>query len=187
MRNTISKIINYFYTITVLLTAFGLYIDKNYRFLIGLAIVYIGYMLFIFLDKKLNLNIKLYIKVSILLTLILHNSFGQYFNLYLSNEWFDKILHIIGTFAFSLLFFYLIHFITNYTLKSKLHTFIFIFSLGVNLGVFFEIGEFALDMLFKSKHQHSLVDTNLDLIFNSIGAVISGMLISIKNNNIHET
>ncbi|XMB85943.1 hypothetical protein RJG79_11150 [Mycoplasmatota bacterium WC44] len=167
-------ILNIIYTLIGISNGIGFYLKKDYNNLYGLVIFYVIYLFFLFLNNKLELNTKFYIFLFIVITIILHNGLGQYFNLYLSNNWFDKVLHSIGAFAFSQLFYFLLN--SKYSVElPKIYMFISVFTIGITLGVFFEFGEFILDIIFKSKHQHSLIDTNVDLIFNTLGSSISGL------------
>ncbi|MCM1991694.1 hypothetical protein [Oceanirhabdus seepicola] len=117
-----------------------------------------------------------YIKVLVIITIILHNLFGQYFNLYKTTNWFDKVLHLFGTFSCSLFFYSIIDSSVEIFSESKIFNFIFITSIGITIGVFLENIEFILDVIFKTKNQHGLVDNNLDLIFNLFGATLAGIL-----------
>jgi hypothetical protein len=92
------------------------------------------------------------------------------------------MLHVFGTFAFTLFFFSIIHKTTRMVYSSKLYTFIFITSLGVCLGVLFELIEFTLDILFKANNQRGLLDTNLDLIANVLGAILAGVFAVIRQS-----
>ena len=48
------------------------------------------------------------------------------------------------------------------------------------LGALWEIGEFLVDVIFKTRNQYSLEDTMYDLIFDLFGAVFISILISIN-------
>jgi len=103
---------------------------------------------------------------------------GQYLRMYFRSVTFDRYLHAYGSFAFSLLFFYLLdHFLTMG--GSPLFLAVFVFLLGNTLGVIFELLEFSHDVKAKSsaKSQHGLKDTNMDMLFNLFGAIVAAVVI----------
>jgi hypothetical protein len=55
--------------------------------------------------------------------------------------------------------------------------FVFVVALGALIGVVFELYEFTVDMIFKTKNQHGLIDTDVDLIFDIIGAILAGSFV----------
>lgn len=110
----------------------------------------------------------------VITTILVHLYMGQLLNYYLKTHWFDNSLHLFGSFSFSLLFYNILSNIYE-KIESKYFRVICIASIGITLGVMFEILEFALDILTGSKNQDSLWDTNLDLIFNSVGAILAGL------------
>ncbi len=69
----------------------------------------------------------------------------------------------------------------NQTIKKdyleKPRDFIFILCLGVTLGVFFEFIEFTIDIVLKPQvpSQGNVIDTNMDMIFNTVGAIIAAL------------
>lgn len=169
-------ILNIIYFIASSTLGVVFFIDNNYRSLIGLIAANICYLIFLYIDKKLAFDTTFYQQLVVLLTIFLHNFGGQYIEYYNENEWFDKLLHLFGIYAFTLLGYQIIKSIVNYnTSSSLLYNYLFMFFLGVTLGVFGEIGEFLLDITTNAQNQHSLVDTDLDMIFNSVGASIAGL------------
>ncbi|MBE6033778.1 MAG: hypothetical protein E7222_03650 [Clostridiales bacterium] len=57
------------------------------------------------------------------------------------------------------------------------YTFLLVTTLGITIGVLFEIAEFIHDSFSKKmKCQHGLADTDFDLIFNVFGSAIAGLL-----------
>ena len=47
------------------------------------------------------------------------------------------------------------------------------------IGSFWEIGEFTMDKLFETNNQKSLDDTMFDLVFDFLGAMAIGIIVSI--------
>lgn len=99
---------------------------------------------------------------------------GYYLDLYKRMVMFDRLLHTLGSFAYSLFIFYLIDHFVN-TGGSALFESLFIFTLGNSLGVFFELIEALHDLKSNIKAQKGLADTNVDMIFNLIGSILSGL------------
>ena len=87
----------------------------------------------------------------------------------------DRIQHIFGTYSFTLFFFFLITQLNAKSIISKTGEFIFIVALGIALGTFVEMIEFLIDIVTTPNipYQPSLIDTNLDLISDMVGAIIA--------------
>lgn len=171
-----SKILTIIFTIIVLLTAAGFLIRKDYKLLLNSIFIFISYLLYIYFENKKGFNIENYKKALVLITGILHNSFGQYLNLYRTTIWFDKGLHLFGAFSFSLFCYSILNLSSKFFSKSKIITFIVMMSLGIAVGDILENFEFLLDIIFKTNNQHGNIDTNLDLVFNTLGAVLAGIV-----------
>lgn len=110
---------------------------------------------------------------------------GQYLRMYYSSIVFDRYLHTYGAFSFSLLFFYLLdHFLEMG--GSPLFLAVFVFLLGNTLGVIFELLEFSRDLkpTNTSKAQHGLKDTDTDMLFNLLGAIIAAVFVYLKKTNL---
>jgi len=117
----------------------------------------------------------MYILILIIITLFGHSFIGNYLNLYNKSQHFDRYLHLFGSFSNALFIFSIITNIINPTVSSKLYSALFVISLGISSGVFFEILEFSQDSTANTNHQKGLKDTNLDLIYNIIGSLIAGV------------
>lgn len=183
-NNNISKSLTIFFSIIIVLTLIGFSIKKEYDNIFNLIVIYIMYLLFIYIEHKKRITIKNYIKALVIITAILHISFGQYFNLYQTTNWFDKCLHAFGTFSLTFFCYSILDISIEFFSKSKIFNLILIISIGTTIGVFLESLEFILDIIFKTKNQHSLVDTNLDLIFNIFGATFAGIWDTFKKTTL---
>ncbi|WFD10935.1 hypothetical protein [Tepidibacter hydrothermalis] len=180
IKNNISRFLTISFSTIMIFALIGFLIRKQYDFILNWIPIYSNYLLFIYLENKKKIIIKNYIKVLVTITAILHILFGQYFNLYQSNNWFDKGLHVFGTFSFTLFCYSLLNLSIEFFSKSKIFNFILLLSIGTTIGVFLENLEFILDIICKTKNQHSLLDTNLDLIFNIFGAALAGILCTFR-------
>lgn len=172
----------YLVTIILFLTAIGSLMKKEYHHMWNSIFIFFCYLVWIYIKNRGKIYVREYIEILVIITVLLHNVFGQYFNLYMTTEWFDKALHVFGTFSFALFFYSIIDIITNIADKPKMFTFIIISSIGISSAAILESVEFILDTIFKVKNQHGLTDINLDLIFNLIGGVLAGIFGAFAKN-----
>jgi len=112
----------------------------------------------------------------IVLTLLFDGFFGNYMDMYTTSSIFDKMLHVFGTYAFSLFAYVLVAQLLKYPVHSSFK-FLMVVSLGVSLGAFYEITEFLTDTFSHPVpvSQPNLLDTDLDLIANVIGANLAAL------------
>lgn len=134
-----------------------------------------------FLEARYRFYMHTYVKFLAVLTLLLDGFFGIYLDLYTTSSIFDKILHVFGTYAFSLFAYVLVVQLFKYPFHLAFK-FILIVSLGVSLGTFYEILEFLTDTFLHPIpiSQPSLIDTDLDLIGGTVGAVCAAIHGSFK-------
>jgi uncharacterized membrane protein YjdF len=60
---------------------------------------------------------------------------------------------------------------------SRFMVFIFILLFGSFIGTVFEIGEYIVDVIFKTVNQGSIADNNIDMICNILGAALAGVFV----------
>ncbi|WHH58525.1 hypothetical protein [Petroclostridium sp. X23] len=162
------------FSIIHIATVIGFVIRKDRFFAYNGVAVYIIYLLFVLYEKKRGILLENHIRAMIIVVIIAHSILGQYLDLYHRSKYFDSLLHITGTFSFSLFYFSIINKTLQPCYYSNLFVFIFIVSIGISAGTLFEIIEFLLDSIFNSNNQHGLVDTDLDMVMNVVGAVCAG-------------
>lgn len=137
------------------------------------TLFYIGVML---LERLSPYKLKNYLRGLIFITLISHSLIGEYYRAYYMTTDFDSALHFLGTFTFALFTYELL---VTYVKISSSHpsllAFLLVALLGVSLGTLFELIEFSLDLLFNAKTQYSLIDTDFDLLFDLLGAILAGV------------
>lgn len=154
-----------------------LFKNKQYMYIYEVLATTIFFIIYTFIEVKYNLHLSNYTRFFIILTILAHTFIGDFLNLYVKSFIFDKVLHAVGTYSFTLLSYSLI----NQTIKKdyleKPRDFIFILCLGVTLGVFFEFIEFTIDIVLKPQFpsQGNVIDTNMDMIFNTVGAIIAAL------------
>jgi hypothetical protein len=111
-----------------------------------------------------------------MLSLFVHTFIGFYLRRYGKSRKFDRYGHAFGCFAYSLLAYFTLTSLFSEAIPPALAG-IIIGSLGVTLGVFIEIIEFAMDSRknVDIKLQKGLRDTNFDLISDIIGSALAGV------------
>lgn len=175
-------ITTFFFVVIQVLTIFLLIkIGRDkYEGIIAATSLFIIYTL---LELKYNLQLNNYIRIISIITILAHSILGRYFNFYNTRPSFDILLHTFGTYSFSLFAYSLISQIFPNYHRSNHYIFIFVITLGISLGTIFEIIEFLFDILINSstKHQNGLIDTNLDLIADSFGAIIAALHLFLNN------
>ncbi len=109
------------------------------------------------------------------ISLLSHTFLGFSLRLYERSKTFDRYVHALGCFAYGPVAYFALASLFNETIPT-LFAAIIIASMGITLGVFVEIIEFAADSSKKKeiKQQKGLRDTNFDLIFDVIGAALGG-------------
>ncbi|MCX7710700.1 MAG: hypothetical protein N2484_12740 [Clostridia bacterium] len=133
---------------------------------------YAGFML---LEKKMKFQLENQLRLFIMVSAVLNSFFGEYMGLYYSTPYHDKILHMVGTFAFALAIYSVMNKIIAATPVSRLYIFILLVSLGALVGVVMELMEYFSDVLFKTYNQFGLVDTNVDMIYDMLGGILAGL------------
>lgn len=154
----------------------ALAVEERYEFAQNITVKTCLLTVFTWLEMKYTVKIPHTIRTLVLITVLSDSFFGLYMNLYTTSAVFDKFQHVFGSYTFSLFFYNLICQLTRPAI-SRTFSFIFVISLGLSIGVFYELGEFIGDLTVKPSvpSQPSLVDTNLDLVADLIGAFIAAV------------
>ncbi|WZL74240.1 hypothetical protein QBE52_05750 [Clostridiaceae bacterium 35-E11] len=170
------KLIRFIFDAIMFIICIGFFIKKQIFLVYYVIFLYAAYKLFLYFESKKKDQVKLDIKILMMITIILDVVGGFYLNLYDTNHWFDKFMHFFGSFSLTLFYCGLIQLWTGIFSHSKMLMFIFLSSLGIASGAIYEIMEFVLDFIFKTNNQAGLIDTNLDLIFDIFGANLAAAL-----------
>lgn len=174
--NELLMIMTIIFSIVILFTSIAVFNKKQYNFLVENIVTYICYLIFLIMQYKLKFHVMVFIVLLVLITIIGNNLIGNYLNVYNSSKHYDRFLHALGSFSFSLFFYSILDKITIHTIYPKFYVSIFIITLGISLGCIYEIYEFILDSTTKLNNQHGLKDTNFDLISDVIGSIIAGIV-----------
>lgn len=128
------------------------------------------------LEVKLKLYMGNYVRLLVMLAVFFDAFYGYFYDLYVTSFTFDKLLHIFGTYAFAL-FAYSLIIQRMATPIAKPVKFLLAASLGLGIGAFYEIMEFITDTVSPpvSPSQPSLLDTDLDLAGDMIGALLAAI------------
>jgi hypothetical protein len=168
---------------------------KNYD---GLFIVIITLGLTFYptiLEKEFRVYLPSSIQVIITLFIFAAQYLGEVRNFYEKFWWWDIMLHTTSGFLLGIIGFMFVYLLNKkYDINVTLSPFfvaLFAFCFAVMIGVLWEIYEFSLDRLFgynmqkfRGLGQDGLVDTMLDLIVDSAGALVISILgyFNIKEN-----
>lgn len=153
---------------------------KKYGKIIENAAIYIVIVFFLCLEGKLRLQIQDFVIVFFIITVLGHTFVGKYFDIYHKSKTYDRYLHLFGSFTFSLLAYSILASVFKPISSPAVYVAIYVAALGISIAVIFELLEFAIDKVAKKekyqKNQHGLADTNFDMLFNGIGAVIAALV-----------
>jgi uncharacterized membrane protein YjdF len=132
--------------------------------------------MYTFLEARYGFYMNTYIRTIVIISLLSDSFFGSYLDFYTTSFIFDKILHVFGSYSFSLFAYILVVQLLNYPVNRSFK-FILIVSLGLSIGAFYEILEFLTDTISHPTpiSQPSLLDTDLDLLGDLIGAIIAAV------------
>lgn len=142
-----------------------------------------SWLAYTFLEIKFHIKMSTYVHVVMVLTIFFDAFFGYCLHMYENSFVFDKLLHIFGTYSFSLFVYILLAQMQDTKLRQPVK-FILVLALGMSLGVFYEISEFIGDIVSHPTppNQPSLLDTDIDLIGDTIGALLAATHASLKKS-----
>lgn len=127
-----------------------------------------------FWEVKCRFVLSAYIRLLMTLTIFFDAFFGYVFNLYEISGTFDKLLHVFGTYSFSLFAYVMVMRLQKKPIRRAVK-FILVLCLGLSLGAFYEILEFIGDHVSQPQppNQPSLLDTDFDLVGDFIGSILA--------------
>lgn len=156
--------------------------QANKEFAYNVAGKALFWLIFAALEIKYGFYMNNYIRAVTILITITDTFFGFYWGLYFSSNVFDKVQHVIGSYACSLFTYILVIQLLPDNVRS-LFKFALVFFIGLGLGSLYEISEFIGDIVTKPTipSQPSLLDTDLDLITDALGAILAAIHVSSTN------
>ena len=108
---------------------------------------------------------------------ILANIAGYLWDLYNQVWWFDDVLHAYSTFALTLPIALLLSGVVLCSAQTRRVLFVLVVaSLGITLGVVWELAEWGYDQMVPENAILGKRDTIIDLIMDAIGAVAAGIV-----------
>ena len=133
------------------------------------------------LEKKFEIDYPGEFEIILLLFLYASLFLGEIHRFYDYFWWWDLMLHGISGVIMAIFALSIVSLVSNAkNIKIKLNPlFIALFSLcfAISMGVFWEIFEYSMDLIFKTAMQgNGLVDTMWDLIADSVGATIIAII-----------
>lgn len=137
---------------------------------------FIAMSVYLYLENYFKYEIPTYIIALCLLTIVLNKFGGCLLMLYYKSKTYDRYLHALGAFSFSLLAYKTLLAFSGEVIKSSVFKAAIVFSLGMALAGSFEITEYLSDRFRNTYNQHGLKDTDFDLIANFVGSVIAAIL-----------
>lgn len=160
-----------------MLVMLGLASQGNREFMRGAAWSAVLLLVYTLGEIKYGLYMSNYVRTLVVITIFADSYAGSYLGYYITSQVFDKGLHLFGTYSFALFFYILLAQLIIRQPVNQLFTCLFISCLGISLGVVYELLEFAVDTINKPvvPGQASLLDTDLDLVADTIGAVIAAV------------
>lgn len=153
---------------------FALLKDGNHDALPNIICSTSFWLVYLLLELIYDLRVQHYIRAIVILTIVSDSVFRIWlFDLYVTSFTFDRIQHVVGTYAFSL-FFYAI--LLRFTGPPRM-VFLLVLSIGISIGAIYELVEFLSDMTLKPivPNQPSLLDTDLDLLCDVFGASLAAI------------
>lgn len=117
---------------------------------------------------------------------ILANLAGYIWDLYEQFAWFDEVLHAYTAFALTLPLALLLYNIVLTGAKTRPILFVLtVASLGIAIGVLWEIAEWVYDQMVPENAILGKTDTIIDLMMDILGAAAAGV-VSVGMVNVHE-
>lgn len=139
------------------------------------------------LEIKYDIQLPNALRVGVMAVIVSDSLFGLCCGLYSTSSIFDKVQHVLGTYAFALFAYTIIYQLSQPVMKRSC-TFIFIVALGLAIGALYEISEFLGDTMLKPKipSQTSLRDTDLDLMADLLGSLLAAVQATYISRNLYK-
>lgn len=175
-QNLLRKILDGVFLAIQIALMLGLANQGYPAFIRSVAATTVAWFAYVWLESRCFFSISNYVRTAVMLTIVFDSFFGYYLGYYVTSTIFDKLLHIFGAYAFSL-FVYVLAVQRLSSPLPRIINSILIISLGISLGALYEIAEFLVDSFGNPvlPGQPSLLDTDLDLIGDTVGAILAAI------------
>lgn len=175
------KSINYIFILIQFITIIALAIERKFDYVTEVLLVTSIFVVYIFLENKYRFYVSNYIRVCLMLVIIFHSFVGKYINLYLLSDIFDNYLHVFGVYAVAIFVYSILRCFMWILFTSTISNFLYVTLLGFGIGAIFEILEFIVDITINPRinNQAGLIDTDLDLIADLVGALLAALHVSL--------
>jgi uncharacterized membrane protein YjdF len=182
MHNLLKFRINMVIILSQIIVLAGLALGLHFDYIRSVLVTTGIWLVYMFLEARYKLDMNNFVRIAIGITLVSDSFFGYYLDLYARSSVFDKILHVFGTYALSLFTYILVvQLLKNAVCRP--FKFILVICLGTSIGAIYEIAEFITDNISQPAlpSQPSLLDTDLDLIGDVIGAAFAAIHAVFRN------
>lgn len=149
--------------------------QQNRMYLQAVLSLFLLTFLYILSELIFNIGVPKLVLILVMLSIFVQTYFGYFKDLFMRSKTFDRYLHAFGSFSFALFFYSLIERLINPLVTPKIFMSIFVFTVGMTVGSLFEIIEFVLDKIKKTKMQKNLKDTDFDMVFDIIGSLLAAV------------
>ncbi|HOJ12626.1 MAG TPA: hypothetical protein PK733_18835 [Clostridiales bacterium] len=174
VKTVASAVFTLFYTVLSMLFL----IRGNYVYILESAGIYSIYLVYFYTERKGKVFINGYVLILCFIMGMVHSFFGHYLMAYDTSVYFDKILHFYAIFSFTMASYSLMCNSSSFNNSSKKWILLTMVMYGTAIGAIHEIVEFSLDTFIGTQSQKGLLDTNLDLVADFLGALTAGIIVA---------
>lgn len=171
---------NTVFFIAQILLLLGLYAKGYLDFMRSLAATTFIWIIYTGLEYKYRFYMDNYVRMLVMTAILTDGFFGYYLEYYVTSFVFDKIQHAFGTYAFAFFAYVLTVQLKPRPILGQGFIFVLVTALGISIGAIYEIVEFLVDRYGNPiiPSQASLLDTNLDIICDMLGAMLAAVQVA---------
>jgi hypothetical protein len=142
---------------------------RFYVVLISMALLLVP----VLVEKKISITLPFGTKSAVALALFLHIAGGINRWYWKFMPYYDKLAHGVSALALGLLIFSFFLVLDYWEIRVRpSRILIWIFILVFLFGLSWEVGEYYIDVLVQSSYNNGIIDSILDMVSNTIGAVV---------------
>jgi hypothetical protein len=169
----------YFLRAVIFAAIIGEILNQRWSLLFATSLIFALTFLPSFIERRYKIYLPVEFELVIILFIYTSLFLGEVKSYYAKLWWWDIVLHTGSGLALGLAGFLIMYTLDRKSMikASPVWIAIFSFSFGVAIGAIWEIFEFSMDVFFNLNMQKSgLTDTMLDLIVDSLGALIVSVI-----------